>query len=112
RKTGETALQPLLFADAKTEVRAGAGVVRTDVTLSYRILRAGVKALEVLLPEDQQVLNVDGQDLKEWTLKAEAGRQRLHVDLHTAAKDSYTLTVRIEAALAALPQQVKLPLIQ
>jgi hypothetical protein len=112
RKTGETALQPLLFAEAKTDVRIGAGVVRSDVTVTYRILRAGVNTLEVLLPSDQQVLSVSGQDLKEWTLKAEAGGQRLHVDLHTPAKENYALTIRMEAALAALPQQVKLPLIQ
>ncbi len=112
KKTGETALKPLLFADAKTDVRLTAGVVRTDATISYRILRAGVSTLELLVPENQQVLSVGGQDLKEWTLKAEAGGQRLHVDLHTPAKDTYSLAIRMESALAALPQQVKLPLIQ
>ncbi len=112
RKTGETALQPLLFADAQTQVRIGAGVVRTDAALSYRILRAGVKTLEVLLPKDQQVLNVEGQDLKEWTLKEDADGQRLHVDLHTPAKDTYSLAIHMEAALAALPQQVKLPVVK
>jgi hypothetical protein len=112
KKTGETALQALLFADAQTDVRLSAGVVRTDVTVSYRILRAGVNVLELLVPENQQVLSVQGQNLKEWTLKAEPGGQRLHVDLHTPAKDNYALTIRMEAALAALPQQVKLPLIQ
>jgi hypothetical protein len=112
KKTGETALKPLLFADAQTEVRLSAGVVRSDVSLSYRILRAGVSALEILVPENQQILSVNGQELKEWTLKAEAGNQRLHVDLHTPAKDTYTLAIRMESALAALPQQVKLPVVQ
>jgi hypothetical protein len=112
KKTGETALSALLFADVQTDVRLSAGAVRTDATLVYRILRAGVTAFEVLVPDNQQVLAVNGQNLKEWTLKAEAGVQRLHVDLHTAAKDNYQLSIRMEAALPNLPQQVKLPLIQ
>ncbi len=112
KKTGETALTALLFADAQTEVRVSAGAVRTDATINYRILRSGVTALEILVPENQQVLAVNGQNLKEWTLKPEAGAQRLHVDLHTAAKDTYQLAIRMESALPLLPQQVKLPLIQ
>jgi hypothetical protein len=112
KKTGETALSALLFADVQTDVRLSAGVVRTDATVSYRILRAGVTTFEVLVPDNQQVLAVNGQNLKEWTLKAEGGAQRLHVDLHTAAKDGYTLGIRMEAALPSLPQQVKLPLLQ
>ena len=112
KKTGETALTALLFADAQTDVRVTAGAVRTDATINYRILRAGVTALEILVPENQQVLAVNGQNLKEWTLKPEAGAQRLHVDLHTAAKDTYQLAIRMEAALPVLPQTVKLPLIQ
>ena len=112
KKTGETALTALLFADVQTEVRVSAGAVRTDATANYRILRAGVTALEILVPDNQQVLAVNGQNLKEWTLKPEAGAQRLHVDLHTAAKDTYQLSIRMEAALPALPQTVKLPLVQ
>lgn len=112
KKVGETALQSLLFADAQTSVRIGAGAVRSDVALTYQILRSSVKAFEVVVPADQQVLSVGGQDLKEWTLKAEQGTQRLHVDLYTAAKESYVLNLRLESALAALPQQVKLPLVQ
>ncbi|MEA3213468.1 MAG: hypothetical protein QOE70_6525 [Chthoniobacter sp.] len=109
RKTGETALTPLLFADVRTEVRLIGGAVRTDASIGYRILRAGITSLEVLVPENQQVLSVEGQNIKEWTIKAEAGAQRLHVDLHTAAKDNYALAIRLEAPLPPLPQQVKLP---
>jgi hypothetical protein len=112
KKTGETALAPLLFADVQTDAHFSAGVARTEAVLNYRILRAGVNALEIVVPENQQVLSVNGENIKEWTLKPEKNGQRLHVDLHTPAKESYQLDLRMESALAELPQQAKLPLIQ
>jgi len=112
KKTGETALQPLLFADAALDVRIGAGAVRTDVAVNYRILRSAVNAFEVLVPADQQVLSVEGENVREWKLDPAAGAQRLRVDLHTPAKDTYALRIKLEAALPPLPQQAKLPLVQ
>ena len=112
KKIGETALAPLLFADVQTDAHFSAGVARSESILNYRILRAGVSALEIVVPENQQVLAVNGENLKEWTLKPEKSGQRLHVDLHTPAKESYVLRLKLESALAELPQQVKLPLIQ
>ena len=112
KKTGDTALAPLLFADVNAAVRLSAGAVRTEVDVNYRILRAGVSAFDITVPENQQVLAVDGQNVKEWTVKAEQGTQRLRVALHTPAKDSYALKLRMESPLPPLPHKVALPLIQ
>ncbi len=115
RKTGETALKPLLFAETRTEVRMAAGAVRTSAVLDYSILRAGIETLDVLVPSGDQVLNVEGQNIREWTVQpaAAAGQpQRIHVALHTAARDRYLLKVELERTLGALPQKTSLPLIQ
>ena len=92
-RVGETALKPLLFAEAKTTVRIGSGAVRTEANIAYRILRAGVDALEVNVPADQQVLSVEGENIREWTVDATAkppalpaGMQRVKVTLHTPAQ--------------------------
>jgi hypothetical protein len=117
-RVGETALKPLLFAEAKTTVRIGSGAVRTETVLSYRILRAGVDTLEVLVPADQQVLSVEGENIREWTVDATAkppalpaGMQRVKVTLHTPAKDNYTLRLKLERALKTLPEAVAFPVI-
>ena len=115
KKGGETALPALLFADSVSEVRLSAGAVRTDVTLSYRILRSGVSAFDVTVPADQQVLSVDGPNIREWKPAAGAAGQpgqKIHVELHTPAKDSYQLHLRLESALPPLPQTLKLPTVQ
>ena len=115
KKGGETALPALLFVDAATDVRLSAGATHADVTLNYRILRAGVNAFDVSLPADLQVLSVEGANIREWKPAAGvagAGMQKVHVELHTAAKDSYQLRLGLEAALPPLPQTVKLPVVQ
>ncbi|MDB6155295.1 MAG: hypothetical protein JWL90_3748, partial [Chthoniobacteraceae bacterium] len=113
KKIGESALTPLLFADAALEMRVGAGAVRTEVAMNYRVLRAGVSAFDLAVPADQQVLSVDGANLREWKLEpAAAGVQKLHVALHTPARDNYSLKIKLESALPALPQQVKFPVVQ
>ena len=80
-----------------------------------RFLRSGVDALDIFVPAADQVLGVEGQNIREWTVQpaaAGAQQQRLHVNLHTPARDSYGLKIEIERALGALPQKVALPLIQ
>ena len=111
KKGGETALPALLFADVATEVRLIAGAIRADASVNYRILRAGVTELGLVVPDGFQVLAVEGQNVKEWTVGAAAnnGGQPLSIKLHTPAKDGYTLALRMEAPLGVLPQKVKLP---
>ncbi|MEI7820146.1 MAG: hypothetical protein WCK55_04445 [Verrucomicrobiota bacterium] len=113
KKGGETALPALLFADAQTDVRVSAGALRTDVTVNYRILRAGVSTFQFEVPQGAQVLAVEGQGIKEWKpLPGDAAKnQTIEVTLHTAAKDNYQLHLTLESALSALPQKPALPIV-
>lgn len=115
KKGGDTALPPLLFADVGTVVRLSAGAVRADVTVGYRILRAGVGAFEVSVPAEMQVLGVEGANIREWKSApgaAGAASQKVRVELHTAAKDFHELRLSLESALPPLPQVVKLPVVE
>ena len=112
KRGGETALKPLLFAETLAETRINAGAVRTNLTLNYRILRSGVNEFEVLIPGDQQVLSVDGQNLRDWTLNKSGDRQMLVVNLHKPARDNYSFRVTMESPIASLPAKLDLPLIE
>jgi len=112
KRAAATALAPLLFAEAATDIRLSAGVVRADVTVTYRILRAPVAELAISVPDGFQVLAVEGQEIKEWTIAPGAAAnapQPLVVRFHAPVRDTYTLTLRLEAPLGALPQTVRLP---
>lgn len=111
KRGGETALKPLLFVETVAETRLGAGAVHTVLNLNYRILRAGVSEFEVLIPNDQQVLSVDGQNLRDWSLGKEGDRQLLMVNLHSPARDNYAFRVDMEAPIVSLPAKaLELPM--
>jgi hypothetical protein len=113
KKGGETALPPLLFADVNLDIRLSAGAMKTDATLTYRILRARVDALKIQLPADLQLLAIEGQNIKEWK-PAQGGNaesQLIEVTLHTPVKDAYALRLKLESALGVLPQKPKLPVV-
>ena len=113
KRGGETALKPLLFVETAADTHLSAGAIHTVLDLNYRILRAGVPEFEVLIPNDQQVLSVDGQNLRDWSLAKEGDRQLLVVNLHTPARDNYSFKVDMEAAIKSLPvKPLDLPLIE
>lgn len=111
KKGGETTLPALLFSDVQTNIRVSAGAVRSDVTTSYRVLRAGMNTFDITVPADQQVLNVEGQNIRDWKTSTEGDVQKIHIELHTPAKDNYSLAIKLESALPPLPQTLKIPLI-
>lgn len=111
QKASETALAPLLFANVRTDLRIGGGAIRTTANVDYKISRAGVRSLEILLPEGHQILSVTGENLKEWTIAAAEGAQKLHVDLHAETIGQYSLIIGLEAPLPVLPTEVKMPVL-
>ena len=109
KKAGETALTPLLFAETSAAVKLSAGALRTTYQVQFRILRAGVSAFELMVPAGQQVLDVDGQNLRDWDIAASGTAQKLKVNLHTPVKENYALRVTVESAIASLPAKIAVP---
>ena len=60
------------------------------------------------------MLSVAGENVREWTVAdaKEAGQQTIHVALYTPARDAYTLRVKLERALGALPQVAPFPVLR
>ncbi len=114
QRAAETTLPPLVFAESHLETTVGPGALRTVAALDFRLLRAPVGAFEILIPAGQQVLGVEGSDLRDWTLAPDppAGRQRIVVNLGTPARDSYKLRTTLEASVAALPVVLAVPTVE
>ncbi len=66
------------------------------------------------MPAGQQVLGVEGSDLRDWTLAPAApdGRQRIVVNLATPAREHYKLRVTLEAPVATLPAKLPVPTLE
>ncbi|MEM1443599.1 MAG: hypothetical protein AAGF67_14735, partial [Verrucomicrobiota bacterium] len=112
KQGGESTLQPLLFVETDYSARIVPGAIQSEVDLHYNILRAGVSTLMVEVPPDEEVLNVAGENIKQWNISATDDEQVLTVDLHVAAKDDYTLTLTLEKPVGSLPAEVSLPQIE
>ena len=105
----ETKLTPLLFVQTNMTSKVVPGALQTDAILNYRILRAGVDSFEVSIPKGQEVLEVKGENIKEWDVSDMGQSQRLLVNLHSAAKQNYALTIGLEQAIGAMPTEFDVP---
>ena len=109
RDAGGSHLTPLLFADSTVRSRVVPGAIQTTADLRYRVLRAGVDHFELDVPASHDVLLVEGDNLKEWTVSTAGKLQRVSVRLHAEVRDSYELHVVLEKSLGSLPAEVDVP---
>ncbi len=108
----ETALTPLLFVDSDTVVSVVPGALQTSMTLDYRILRSPVETFAVQVPEGQEILSVQGENIREWGVEKSGQQQVLQVALHSEARESYRLKILLEQAIGSLPTELSLPQIE
>lgn len=108
----ETKLTPLLFVESNLTSKVVPGALQSDLNLDYRILRAGVDQFEVTVPAGQEILNVAGENIREWDVMDSGDQQKLTVSLHSPAKQTYSLKLTLEEALDSLPTEFPLPQIQ
>jgi hypothetical protein len=114
KRAVETTLPALVFAESTLQTSVSPGALRTVASIDFRLLRSAVGAFEILVPAGQQVLGVEGGDLRDWNLAAAApdGRQRIAVHLGTAAREHYQLRVTLEAPIAKLPAKLPVPTLE
>jgi hypothetical protein len=88
-------------------IRIADGLVHTDATLQYSVLRGELEQLRITLPADQRVLDVTASArISRWQTSEQDGAQILTVDLLAPATGNLTLEVHTEAKLGEGPLQV------
>lgn len=108
-----TQMQPLVLASTKMSTKIGIGSVSTQADIAFRILRAPVSELKIMLPVKQEVLGVTGSGIREWKLEvATAERKTLVIIPEKPLRDDYALKLQLEAPIAALPAEVRVPEIE
>jgi len=96
-------LAAVVIADQLQHIDVGEALVGYQVTFHYDIRRRGVNAFTIQLPADFRVTAVEGANISKWDIPG-AGRpgpgpKNLQVNLFSAAKGAYTLTVKMERFL-------------
>lgn len=93
-------LEPKVYADTTTYAAIGDGVIRCRSALSYSILQAEVPGFRVALPADATVLNVSGNELRDWKTTQSEGVQYIDVYLNFGVKGTYVLNIAYERKVA------------
>jgi len=89
-------LEPKVYVDTATYASIGEGIIRCQTNLNYSVLQSEVSNLRIALPEDVSVLEVRGNDLRDWKVSNEKGMQYLDVYLNFGVKGNYMLNLSYE----------------
>jgi len=107
-----TPMQPLVLAENTLQTTINTSSVTTKAEVKLRILRAPISELRVNLPQEQEILGVTGNGIKEWKIEpavAPATGKILVISPEKPLQDDYSLKLDLEAPLAKLPAEVAVP---
>ena len=89
-------LEPKIYADTMTYATIGEGVIRSETTVNYSVLQSEISNFRLILPEDVTLLDISGQDLRDWKVSKADGIQYLDVYLNFGVKGNYVLNLNYE----------------
>ncbi len=102
-------LEPKVYAETATYVSIGEGIMRSQTTVNYSVLQSEVSNFRIALPEDVSLIDVSGNDLRDWKTSKAEGVQYLDVYLNFGVKGNYALNLTYErnigegSAVAQIP---------
>jgi len=98
-KAPEVELEPKVFAEQKSTVHMGLGVLRLHSQIDYSIVQGKVESFSVKLPEGTTLLKVEGSDIRSWDIESDSGGRVLKVGLLGPVADRYQLSLSLEQAI-------------
>ncbi len=104
-------LEPVVISNQLQHIHIAEALISHEVKFTYDIRRRGVDSFTVQLPSGFRVTAVDGANISKWDIAGEdaaPGPKLLKVKLFGPAKDSYTLTVKMERFLKEAEVEMKL----
>ncbi len=105
-------LEPKIYVDTTTYAAIGEGVVRSTTNFNYSILQSEVPNFRIAFPEDISILDVRGNDLRDWKTTTDKGVQYLDVYLNFGVKGNYILNVSYERKIGEGSTVVQIPAVQ
>jgi hypothetical protein len=91
-------LAGLFFSTVSTHILFSERLITAQSRIDYEILQK-LNRLEVKLPSGWNLLSVTGADIRDWQIEGEGADRVLRVDLFTEAKNSYSLSLRLEMGI-------------
>ena len=105
RQAGEGKL--FFTSTGRIEATVGAGLLRQDHQIQYRVLQGELKTLQLGLHDPGEILDVSGGNLVGWNITGEGEARILNITLSQAMTGQSQIDVRSQTPLGAFPVQVK-----
>ena len=110
--TSDEAIEPRIYAEHQALVGVSEGLLQCNSTVYYSILQSSVEQLQIRIPGDITILEVEGSGIRDWSVIEQGNNAQLLVDLNFEAKGAYTLQLAYERPLAEDASSVSVPTLQ
>lgn len=105
RKAGEGKL--FFTTTALIEAKLGAGLLRQDHQIDYKVLQGELKALDIQLHGPGEILDVQGSNIVAWQVSGEGDQRKLSATLSQPITATSQVKVRSQTPLGAFPVRVE-----
>ena len=105
RKTGEGKL--FFTTTGHIEAMVGAGLLRQDHQIDYKVLQGELKSLSIQLIGPGEILDVQGSNIVAWKVTGEGDERQLDVTLSQPITAVSQVEVRSQTPLGAFPVRVE-----
>ena len=102
-KTAEIARKSLVTVDTVATAQVTPTVIKFNTQFRYNILQAPVAKLTLHLPAGHTLTKVQGEQIRDWSVKAEGDRQLLTIEFVKPIEKTYALTLLSEQMVEGSP---------
>jgi hypothetical protein len=95
-KTTEIARKSLVTVDTIASAQITPTIIRYNTQFRYEILQAPVPKLDIALPASHALTKVQGEQIRDWSVKADGNRQLLTIEFVKPVEKSYALSLLTE----------------
>ncbi len=107
-KTTEIARKSLVTVDTVASAQVTPTVIKFSTQLRYNILQAPVARLTLQIPAGHTLTKVQGEQIRDWSMKTEGDRQLLAIEFVKPVEKSYTLNLLSEQLIEGSPATAQL----
>ena len=98
-KATEEARKALLIAETAAGVHLTPSVAKYTTQFRYEVVQGSLTNLTVALPAAQAIIRLQGEQIRDWRVKTENGRQTLTIDFIKPVEKNYLLTLFSEQTI-------------
>ncbi|MGP8201839.1 MAG: type II secretion system protein [Limisphaerales bacterium] len=107
-RTAEVARNALIAVETGAGAQITPAVIKLTTTLRYELLQASVPRLRIALPASQALTRLQGEQIRDWRIETDNGRQILAIEFVKPVEKNYQLVLFTEQSVESLPGSVQI----